>query len=186
MHEAKQQYFPAIIVVILVGLMIALAQVISIGPSVILGLLGSWLHSTPLVLVANLLFVAGLFVSLILTSRWTIFYIMAPYANVIDGVQKKAALTKSASLVRGKFWSVLLRVVLPKFVFLLFGLFAATLISLLVQLIVQGSVGLNLDLAFRINTLVEQILPLLVTIFLNPLILLSDVLLYRNLTSEAT
>ena len=184
MRTSKKIYLSTAVVVLLIGLMLLFAQIITLGPSILIGILGAMLPNATLLAVANLLFMAGLFLSAILTTRWAVSYLMAPYANILDGAQKKSALTQSESMIRGKFWAVFFRFLLPKFVFLLFGLFLGTILSILIQVLINGSAGLNLDAALRLTNLTEAVIPILVTILINPLFIVSDVLLYTSLKGE--
>lgn len=185
MQETKKRYLSTFAVAILVGLTILLAQVITLGPSIVLGTIGFLMQNAWVLGVANGLLIIGLIASLILTTRWTLYYMLAPYAAILDRAKNKQALKKSRELTEGKFWSVLLRILLPKFVFLLFGILLAMLLSLVLNIFLVGSTGLNLDVQLRIRELIEAVLPVLILIFLNPLIFLSDILLYQNLTEQS-
>lgn len=184
MKETNKSFLPTLSVTVLIGLTLLFAQIITIGPSIILGSIGLWIQNVWVLGIANILLIIGLFTSVILTLRWTLYYIMAPYASIIDHNKNKQALLKSRELIKGKFWSVLFRVVLPKIVFVLFGIVIAFLISTILRTIIIGSTGLNLEVQQRIDNLVTSILPILIMIFLNPLIFLSDVLLYQSLTEN--
>jgi hypothetical protein len=184
MQETKKRYFSTFAVAILVGLTILLAQIITLGPSILLGTIGFLMQNAWILGIANGLLFIGLIVSLILTTRWTLYYMLAPYAAILDRAKNKQALKKSRALTEGKFWSVLARILLPKFVFLLFGVLITMLLSLVINIFLIGSTGLNIDVQLRITELTEAVLPMLILIFLNPLIFLSDVLLYQNLTEQ--
>ena len=185
MQETKKRYLSTFAVTILVGLTILLAQIITLGPSVILGTVGFFMQNVWILGIANGLLIIGLIASLILTTRWTLYYMLAPYAAILDHAKNKQALKKSREITEGKFWSVLMRILLPKCVFLLFGILLAMLLSLILNIFLIGSTGLNLDVQIRITELINTVLPSLVLIFLNPLIFLSDVLLYQNLTEQS-
>lgn len=185
MQETKKRYLSTFAVTILVALTILLAQVITLGPSILLGAIGFLMQNAWILGIANGLLLIGLIASLILTTRWTLYYMLSPYAAILDRAKNKQALKKSRGLTEGKFWSVLIRIFLPKFVFLLFGILIAMLISLVLRIFLVGSTGLNLDVQIRITELIDTVLPVLVLIFLNPLIFLSDVLLYQSLTEQS-
>lgn len=185
MHETKKRFLPTVAVAALVGLTLLLAQVITVGPSILIGAVGFWLNNVWVLGIANALLVIGLIISVILTTRWTLYYMLAPYATILDQSKNKQALLKSRKLTEGKFWSVLFRIILPKIVFVLFGILLTVLISTLINSIVIGSTGFNLEVQQRLTNLVTSVLPLLIMIFLNPLIFISDVLLYQNLTEQS-
>lgn len=184
--ETKLYFVPAIIVTILVGLMLVWAQIITIGPAIIIGIIGSFVNNTPLVVLANIALVIGLFVSIYLTSKWSVYFYMAPTSNILDGAQKKSALQKSRSLIEGRFWNVLLRVIVPKLVFVAFTMFAFMIISLILKFTISTFVGLNMDLQDRLLSIVNLLIPILSTILIYPLFILSDVLLYQSLKGETT
>lgn len=185
MQETRQRYLPTLAVAVLVGLTLLLAQIITLGPSILLGVIGYFMRNAWILGAANILLVIGLIASLIITSKWTLYYMMAPYASIFDRLKNKQALQKSRALTQGKFWSVLFRLLLPKIVFILFGLLVAVLINLLLNAVLVGTTGLNLDVQQRITSLLDAALPMLIAIFLNPLIFLSDVLLYQSLSEQS-
>jgi hypothetical protein len=185
MQETKKRFLPALVVSVLVGLTLLLAQIITVGPSIILGAIGFFVNNNWILGAANALLLLGLIASLILTSRWTLYYVMSPYAAILDHAKNKQALLKSRKLIEGKFWNVLFRLLVPKIVFILFGVLFAVLVNTVISSLVIGSTGYNLDVQKRIIDLASSVLPLLIAIFLNPLIFLSDVLLYQSLTEQS-
>ena len=182
----KNRYFSALVVVVLVTCMIILAQLITLGPGILFELIGGWMQNAVVLAAAAILMIVGAFISCILTTKWILHFYMASYANVIDGAQKMDALTRSKNLIQGRFWNVLVRVVLPKFVFILFSIFFITFISLSIQIFLNGSSLLGTDLANRMSNLNDTVLPLLAAILINPLIILSDVILYKHLNGPRT
>ncbi len=184
MKETQHLFFPTLIITILVSLMIVLAQIITIGPAAIIFGIGSWMHNTILIGLGDILMILAAFVSLILTCRWILFYFMAPYTCTIDGAEKRDALTQSRLLVQGRFWSTLIRIVLPKFVFILFGLGFASIVTFIIRILLNGSTGMTANQLIELNIFTRNILSILIAIFLNPLLILSDVILYKNLKGE--
>ncbi|OGL70383.1 hypothetical protein A3C09_02490 [Candidatus Uhrbacteria bacterium RIFCSPHIGHO2_02_FULL_47_44] len=185
MRETQRRYFPALVVTVLVGLTLLLAQIITFGPALILGAIGLLAQNAWLLGTANILLILGLIASIILTTKWTLYYMMAPYAAILDHIKNKQALQKSRALTQGKFWAVLIRIILPKIVFLLFGILIAIVIQLVLNALIVSSTGFNLDVQQRLIALIVSVLPVLVMIFLNPLFFLSDVLLYQSLTEQS-
>ena len=185
MRETKRRYFPALAVTVLVGLTLLLAQIITFGPSLILGAIGLLSQNAWLLGAANVLLMLGLIASVILTAKWTLYYMMAPYAAILDKAKNKQALQKSRVLTQGKFWAVLIRLILPKIVFLLFAVLVAILLSIILETTLINVTGLDLDVQRRVIELATTVLPILIAIFLNPLIFLSDVLLYQSLTEQS-
>lgn len=182
--ETKKRFFNTITVSILVGLTLLLAQVMTIGPSIVFGAIGYILKSVWMIATANILLIVGIIASLVLSSRWTLFYVMAPYATILEGLKNKKALSHSRNAIEGRFWRVLARLVVPKIIFGIFAIFIVFLFSFIANALLTSSVGLNADIYLRIISLIEEITPILIAIFLQPLILLSDVLLFENLHDE--
>ncbi len=184
MHEGKTVFLPALLTSLMVLLMILLAIVIGFAPPVVLATLGSLTHVGGIVTFANILLLLGIFVSLFLTIKWTVYYLLSPLLTILSGVKGKAALEGSRRLIEGRFWSVLSRVAVPKLVFVIFGVFAMYLISYAVAILVDASSGLNLDIQLRVATMLQTIVPILIATLINPLVIISDVLLLRSLEGE--
>lgn len=184
MREGKTVFLPAIFTSLMVLLMVLFAVVIGFAPPVILATLGSLTRVGGLVTFANILLLLGIFVSLFLTIKWTVYYLLSPLFTILDGVKGKAALEASRKLIEGKFWSVLGRVTVPKLVFVIFGAFAMYVISYIAAIIIDFSSGISLDIQLRIATMLQTIIPILIAALINPLILISDVLLLRSLQGK--
>ncbi|MBI5794294.1 hypothetical protein HZA87_04430 [Candidatus Uhrbacteria bacterium] len=184
MQEGKAIFLPALLTSLMVLLMILLAIVIGFAPPVVLATIGSLIHVGALVSLANILLLLGIFLSLFLTIKWTVYYLLSPLLTILDGTKGKAALEASRTLIKGRFLAVLCRVAVPKLVFVIFGVFAMYLISYLVAIIVDASSSINIDIQLRIATMLQTIVPILIATLVNPLILISDVLLLRSLQGE--
>ena len=181
MIQGKDVFFQALITSIMVVLMILLAIVIGFGPAIFLATVAALANASSLVILANILLVIGIFVALFFSIKWLVYYILAPLITILDGDRGKAALIKSRSLIEGRFWDVLMRVSVPKLVFFIFGVFAMSIFSYIVGILIDASGGINLDLQVRISTMVQTIVPIVIAAFINPLIIISDVLLLRSL-----
>lgn len=185
MAEVTSRFLPTLLVSVMVGLLLVLATIIGFGPSVLLAALGALLKSATLVGLANLLLIIGVFVALILSFKWMVEYILAPYATIIDNTAGKKALFESRRLIRGRFWEVLLRLVIPKLVFILIAIILMAVISYATSIVISAVGGLNLDLRLRLSTMVEWVVPIVIAALVNPLIVMADVLLYRSLKGES-
>ena len=181
LHEGRDVFIPTAITSIRVMLMVLLAVVIGFGPAAILATVGSLTNVSGFIILANVLLVAGIFVSLFLSIKWMVYYILAPLITILDGIRGKEALAQSRSMIEGRFWAVLIRIVIPKLVFVLFGVFAMSIVGYLVGILIDVSGGINLDIQLRISTMTQTIVPILIATFINPLIIISDVLLLRSL-----
>lgn len=181
MREGKTVFLPALLTSLMVVLTVLLAIVIGFGPPVVLATLGSLTDISLFVVLANILLLLGIFASLFLSIKWTVYYLLSPLFTILDGVKGKAALEASRKLIEGRFWSVLGRVTVPKLVFVIFGAFAMYVISYVAAIIIDFSSGISLDIQLRIATMLQTIIPIVIAALINPLILISDVLLLRSL-----
>lgn len=184
LREPKSLFFPTLLTSIMVILMVILAIVIGFAPPAILATLASLSKISAFVVMANILLVFGIFVSLFLSIKWVVYYFMAPYVTMLDTIPAKLALATSRQLIEGKFWSVLARITVPKIVFVIFGAFAMSIIAYMVGIVIDASAGLNLDIQLRIITMTQAIVPIVIAVAINPLIVISDVLLLKSLKSS--
>ncbi|MBI2473289.1 hypothetical protein HYV70_01915 [Candidatus Uhrbacteria bacterium] len=181
LREGRDVFLPTALTSLRVMMMIFLAIAIGFGPAAVMALIGSLTDVSGFIILANLLLVIGTFVSLFLSIKWMVYYILAPLLTILDGVRGSEALAQSRSLIEGRFWSVLVRIAVPKLVFVLFGVFAMSIIGYLVGILINASSGINLDIQLRISTMTQTIIPILIATFINPLVIISDVLILRSL-----
>jgi hypothetical protein len=184
LKESWKLFLPSVYVAILVILVILGAIAIGIVPPVLIGYLGGMLGSGVLIGTSNFLLIAGVLVAFILSLRWSVFYIFAPYEVVLEGKRGPKALEVSKKMTKDKFWSVLLRIALPKLLFLIVGVLLMWIASYLTGMIISAVAGLNTDLLARLTTYSSTIIPAIIAILLNPLLVLADVVLYKNLRSR--
>ncbi len=181
LKEGWKIFIPAAITTIMVVLMVGLAILIGFAPPAIVAAIGQSFGLTSLIVIGSLLLIAGMFVSVFLSIRWMGYYFFGPIATMLDGARGMKALELSRDLVRDRFWAVLARIAVPKLVFIIFGVFAMYLAAFAARILIDASAGLNLDLQLRITTMTETVVPILIVVLINPLIIISDVLLYRSL-----
>ncbi|MEK7614992.1 MAG: hypothetical protein AAB431_01250 [Patescibacteria group bacterium] len=182
--EIRSLFFPTLIVSILVACLILAAVVIGFGPTIILDLIGAFFDNLIIMAIGNILLIPGVFVAAALCFIWTIEYVLAPYAAILDGERGRKALRTSRALIKGKFFATFLRLVVPKLVFLIFGVLIMAIFSYFAEIILNVAGGLSLDLRLRITTMIEWNLPVIIAVFLNPLMIIADVLLYGALKGE--
>jgi hypothetical protein len=181
MREGRAVFLKALLTSVMVVLMVLFAIVIGFGPPVLVATIGSLANLSSLILVANVLLVIGIFAALILSIQWTVYYLLAPLLTILDGLPAKSALEYSRRLIKGRFWPVLARVVVPKLVFIIFGVFAMSLFAFVANFAIDASSGISTDVQVRFVSMVETIIPIIITVLINPLIIISDVLLLRSL-----
>ncbi|MBI2475501.1 hypothetical protein HYV69_03700 [Candidatus Uhrbacteria bacterium] len=183
-EETKPLFFPTLVVSLMVAFLLVVAMLIGFGPPIILASLGALFNNVTLIGIGDMLLVIGIFVALILSFKWMIEYYFSPIATVLDGIQGKKALIQSRKLIQGRFWRTFLRLVVPKLVFIIFGVFIMFIVATVTEVLLGVASGLSLDLHLRIKTLVESIFPILIAVLINPLIINADILLYRALKGE--
>lgn len=181
MREGRAVFLKALLTSVMVVLMVLFAIVIGFGPPVLVATIGALANFSSLILIANVLLIVGIFAALFLSIQWTVYYLLAPLLTILDGLPGKSALEYSRRLIEGRFWAVLGRVVVPKLVFIIFGVFAMSLFAFVANFAIDASSGISMDVQVRFVSMVETIIPIIITVLINPLILISDVLLLRSL-----
>jgi hypothetical protein len=179
--DGQRLFLPTLLVSALIALILLAVLVISFGPSALLAFLSEALGSSALSLVASLLLVVGVIIGLILSFRWSIHYYFAPYTLLIDDVHGRATLPASSKLVGGRYWSVLLRLLVPKLVFVLIGVLGMAVLTFVFSIATSAMTGLNLDVQLRLSTIATSVLSTIVAALLNPLVVIADVMLYQSL-----
>lgn len=183
-EETKPLFIPTLIVSLMVSFLLVVAILIGLGPSILLAGIGTLVNSITLVGIGNMLIIVGLLVAIVLLFKWMVEYYLSPIATIVDGIFGKKALIQSRQLTRGRFWSVFLRLLIPKLVFIIFGVFLMLIIAYVMEIFLDVVSGLNLDLELRIKTIVESVFPIVIAALINPLIIIADVMLYRALKGE--
>src|SRR3989339_463620 len=182
--EVKTRFLPAVVISFMYLIILFLAALLPLLPAGVFGLLSLILQNNTLLTVSNILLALGIFVSAYLVIRWGIQYYFASYLVIQDDEKIKVSLMSSRRLVDKRFWSVSLRLIAPKILFLLFGVLMIWILNFLVTIVFSGVSGLNLDLQARLLSYTDSVIPILATIFVQPLIILSDVVLIKSLKGE--
>lgn len=176
-------FFPMLWVSFLVVLVMAGAAAM-ILPGILLDFLAVAIGNETLAALAGLLVIIGSVASVYFGIRWLVHYALAQYALVLDNRRGRASLTRSRLLIRGRFWPVVARLVVPKVVFGLVAYIALLALTFLVQLLLKSAVGLNIDVYLRLYSILTLTCSFAVAILVNPLAIISDYLLYRSLTEK--
>ncbi len=181
MIDGKRYFLKTLLVTLFIFGILLAAIGIGLGPGILLTLINLTFNIPALNIVSSILLVIGIVVSIILAFRWSVHYYFAPYALLLDGVEGKAAVIASQKLTEGHFWKILLRLVVPKLVFILMGIMAMAVVGFVFNAIIAVFTGLNIDLQVRLGTIFTSILSTVVAVFLNPLLITADLLLYQSL-----
>lgn len=181
LRDGVRLYLPCLLVNILALLMIVLAGAIGIVPGLIFGWIAGAIGNQALVVLAALVMIAGGITAVVLAIRWSVFYALSPFALLMDHLHGRAALTQSRTLAQKNFWHTLLLLIVPKLVFLLIGFIILFIVSYAVQLALTVFAGLSIDTYVRLISMSDAVFPILLAVLLNPLLVISDSLLYRSL-----
>jgi len=132
----------------------------------------------------TILLILGLFLILILVLWWSVRYFFIGYTLLIDDHHGRAAFTASRKAVGTRFWPVFWRILIPKVLyFFIFASIQFVLASLLFMLI-AGFSGLHLELTARLITISSVFLAVGISILMNPLVILTDYLIYQSAKSK--
>jgi hypothetical protein len=136
----------------------------------------SWLGNIGMVFLT-----AGIIAAMILSVDWIVSFAYAPLALILKNQRGRAALKFAKKLVDGRFWSVLIRMVAPKIVFIIILLAVEWVVGYLIGLGAAAASGLNTDLTAKFSNMSITLSVALGTILINPLIITSDYLLFESL-----
>lgn len=182
MQDGTRLFGPTLLVSVYIFLIMLAVVAIGFAPPAILALIASALGgNTAVSVISGLVAIVGVVAALVLGLRWSVHYYFAPFALLIDDVRGKQALAASRALVAGKYWSVLLRVLVPKIVYILLGAILMAVVGFVLSIATTALTGLNVDVQLRLTTIVTSVLSTMVAALLNPLIVSADLMLYQSL-----
>lgn len=183
--QSKALFFPVLTTTLMVVFTIVVSIIAGMVPGALIAAIGSLLHWSFLIIIANILILFGIFAALYFAVRGAVEYYLAPFITTLDNTKGKAALDASHSLVNGRFWHTLIRIALPKILFLVLGVFLMFIINTFMNVLVGASTTMNLDTGLRIGTILNTILPIIIAALINPLIVIADVLLLQSLQTKS-
>lgn len=179
--EMKSYFLPTLAVTAMIFGVLVATVAIGFLPSGALSLLAAYTNLGFLSVLATVALIVGLLVSLVLGIRWSVHYYFAPFALLVDDVRGKASMTAARKLVEGRFWGVLIRLAIPKILFVLVGVLLMALLQFVYSVVSNAFAGLSLDVQLRIGTVFASVLSTVIATLLNPLIVASDLMLYQSL-----
>jgi hypothetical protein len=178
-----KHFFPVLLSRVIYSLLIFVGMLIGIGPVLLLLLFGVPFEGTNAI-VLSILGIVGLVISVFLMVRWAIMYYLGGfgYTNVIEQKHGLRSMKRSNQLTKGRFWSSLLRIVIPKILFIGIATVVVYLTEPLVS-VFQGAFlqGISSSAQIRLQTVFVFVWPTIFMVFINPLVYIADVLIYRNL-----
>ncbi len=183
MSDGRRLFWPTLGTSILFGLVLVASVIGPLLPGFILSVVTTGrMDAIWMIALRSILVVLGILASAVLTILWFGEYQFAPLVTVFEHAAVKKSLATSRALIKGRFWAVLIRSLLPKIVFLILGGIALwislTLVNVGISLIVPAAPVAVLRVGTLFDTLLRSIL---LPIFLSPLLYLVDVHLYRSL-----
>jgi hypothetical protein len=185
MKDGWKAFWPLLIVSALVLLVLIGGMAIGLGPGFILAAIAWTTNATSMILIANIILVLGVFVAFALNLRWSVHYMLAPFAYLLENKTKVSALKRARALISGRFWKTLLLLIAPKAVFILFGVAAMALLAFVTGIFINMTAGLNVDVQLRLLTITSTIYPIILAVLINPLISITDIFLYKSLQEVA-
>ncbi len=136
--------------------------------------------SVTLTAVGTPMFFGGAAIALILLVKYSVQLAFAPYSLLLEKKSPLEAIKHSASLVKGRWWSTLVRFALPRLVYFIALFIISSVVGnalrLLIELVSTSS-NLGVLIIYTISLLASVFLSALIT----PLIIASDYYLYDSL-----
>ncbi|HBR80975.1 MAG: hypothetical protein UX09_C0037G0009 [Candidatus Uhrbacteria bacterium GW2011_GWE2_45_35] len=178
--QAWKLFLPVVLVNFLVSL-ILVGTWLLLAPGLAINWLGSLVDSGLLAGAGAIILIVGLVISLILSIRWIIEFAFAPYLLIIKNFRGKKALIGGRELVKGRLFSVLVRLILPKLVFIIVIIAAQGVLSYILNYSIFTIAGLNTDLIAKLNTISSTLLVVLASVLGTPILVLADFIIFDNL-----
>jgi len=183
-----KHFFPVLLSRVIYSLVILGGLLIGVGPVLLALLFGVPFQGTNAI-VLSILGIVGLTISVFLMVRWTVTYYLGGfgYTNVIEQKHGIKSMKRSRNLVKGRFWSSLLRIFIPKILFIGIATVIVYLTEPLVSVFQSAFLqGISDSAHIRLQTVFVLVWPTIFMVFINPLVYIADVLVYRNLRDTKT
>jgi len=177
-------FLPVVLVNLLVFLVLAAFWLLVI-PGILFYAIGALTNLSLIDGLGTIFMVAGVIAATILTAEWLVYLIYSSMALVLENIHGKLALKRSKELIHGRFWPVLIRFIVPKLVFFLVLVAAEWLVGYIIGVVISSISGFNADLAAKLTYICITLSITIGTILVNPLITISDYLLFDSLRSTS-
>jgi len=179
MHGSWKKFWPLVLVNVLFTLLI-IAPVLLLAPGFIMTIISISSASAILGSLGSLLIILGIIAAIVIVIWLAVKYFFIGYSVVLDDKHGKAAFTHSGKIVKGRFWPIFGRLLIPKVLFFLLGVIIEFVFILVATSLIMAFAGLNLDLAERLVSITNSLAIILVTILINPIIIIADYLIYDS------
>jgi len=174
------KYFWSFVLINILFTLLIFSPFLALVPGFVLVILGA-VKSLPLVgSIGTFALILGLLAVIILVLYWLINYFFIGYALVLDEQRGKAAFSASRAAVGSHFWSIFWRILVPKILYLVIFIVIQFLLANLAYFIVIGLISQNADLAGQLFSIVNTLIVIVATILINPIILITDYLIYQS------
>lgn len=178
--SAWKLFLPSFVISVLIAVML-LATLILLSPGWALFFIpsqGSYIVPG----IGVLLFVLG-GLAAIATSAWiSVTFIFAPYALMLEKSGIIGSLQRARDIVRGRWWPVMLRVLIPKLTILVVALFLQYVLTIILSLLSAGSGPESLLFFVILSNLAQVAFSVLVT----PIFLTADYYVFRSLVETVS
>lgn len=182
-HEGWHFFFPRLLVEALVVVCVG-APVFLMIPGLVLSILSN--QTAPVLAIpGSILFLLGIFASLILSFTFVFRLFFSSYQLLLENKRGRGALRASWQLIKGRGWRAFWRLIVPKIIFY-FGLFTLQMfLVFLLKILATNLAGLNFDLGVRIYAIGSTTVFIVLGALINPLIMTADYLLFRSLQENS-
>ncbi|MBU0531418.1 MAG: glycerophosphoryl diester phosphodiesterase membrane domain-containing protein [Candidatus Uhrbacteria bacterium] len=179
MHGSWKHFWPLVLVNVLFTLLI-MAPILLLAPGLLLTIFSISATSGTMGSLGSLLIIAGIIAAIVVVIWLAVKYFFIGYTVVLDERHGKAAFSASSKLVKGRFWPLLGRLLVPKVLFFLLGAIIQIVLIFVITALITAFAGLNLDLAERLLSITNSVVLIIVTILINPIIIIADYLIYDS------
>lgn len=119
--------------------------------------------------------------SLCLVVYAGVVFHFAEYRLVFEGTRGTNAMRESKRLVHGRFFSTLVRIIIPKVVFIIPVVIIQVLLVFLIALLIPSVAGLGASAFVKISQTMENIISTTLAVLSTPLFILADYYIYDSL-----
>lgn len=177
---AWKKFFPAIGVSLLVSLLIVSTVLFFVPGYSLVFVMAQGTSILTYAVGAFLIFAGG--VAAICTSAWLgVTYIFAPYGLLLEDLRIKASLTRAHTLVKGRWWATMVRVLIPKVTILIVLLFVQYLLTVVLS-VLSASLGESSLQGFAI---LANLFKVGFSVIATPLFVIADYYVFRSLIDTA-
>lgn len=179
-QEAWKLFLPVIFLNIIVSLVLLVVWLL-MAPGLAINWLGVNFDLSIISIIGAVLTFVGLLLAAILDLRWLVHFTFSPFLLITENLHGTKALLRSSELVRGKFFPVLIRLLVPVLVFVFFFFIAELVLGFISEFLITAVAGLNADLMFRLGSISTTLLVCLGSIFLTPVLIIANFFLFDSL-----